>query len=213
MLRILITDDHAVVRQGLKQIVGEEPDMTVAGEATNAREMLALVQKGSYDVAVMDLHMPGISGLDALKELKQLCPSLPVLILSMQAEDQMAVRTLKLGASGYLTKESAAEDLVKAIRKVVSGGRYVSPTLAERLAYDVAFGTERPLHECLSSREYQVFCLIASGTSASEIADNLCLSVKTISTYRTRIMEKMHMKNNAEIITYAIHNKLLVSLE
>ncbi|MBI2882441.1 MAG: response regulator transcription factor [Candidatus Methylomirabilis oxyfera] len=209
MLRILIADDHAVVRQGLKQIVGEEPDMRVTGEAANGSEMLALCQKAPYDVVVLDIHMPGTSGLDALKELHQCCPHLPVLILSMHPEDQVAVRTLKMGAAGYLTKESAPEELVKAIRKVVSGGRYVSPTLAERLACDVASKIDRPLHEDLSSREYQVLCLIGAGKRVNDIAAELNLSVKTVSTYRARILEKLQMENTADLIVYAIRNKLV----
>ncbi|MBI2884312.1 MAG: response regulator transcription factor [Candidatus Methylomirabilis oxyfera] len=209
MLRVLIVDDHAVVRQGLKQIVGAEPDMRVTGEAANANELLALARHEPYDVVVLDLHMPGISGLDALKELKHDCPQLPVLVLSMHPEDQVAVRTLKLGASGYLTKESAPEELVKAIRKVVSGGRYVSPTLAERLANDVAIATDRPLHEGLSSREYQVLSLIGAGKRVNDIATQLNLSVKTVSTYRARILEKLQMSRTADLIAYAIRNKLV----
>lgn len=209
MLRVLITDDHAVVRQGLKQIVDAEPDIRVTGEASNATEMLALARQAPYDVVVLDIHMPEISGLDALKELKQVCPHLPVLMLSMHPEDQVAIRTLKMGASGYLTKESAPEELVKAIRKVGSGGRYISPTLAERLASDLAIGTDRPLHEYLSSREYQVLCLVGSGHSVNDIAAQLNLSVKTISTYRTRILEKLQFKRTADLIAYAIRNRLV----
>ena len=209
MLRVLIADDHAVVRQGLKQIVGGEPDMRVTGEASSATELLALARKEPCDVVVLDIHMPGISGLDALKELRHDRPQLPVLILSMHPEDQVAVRTLKMGASGYLTKESVPEELVKAIRKVVSGGRYISPTLAERLAYDVAGGTDRPPHECLSSREHQVLCLIGAGKRVHDIAEELNLSVKTVSTYRTRILEKLQLKNTADLIAYTIRNGLV----
>ncbi|HWR20605.1 MAG TPA: response regulator transcription factor [Verrucomicrobiae bacterium] len=209
MLRILIVDDHAVVRQGLKQIVGAEPDMRVTGEAANATELLAMARQASYDVVVLDIHMPGISGLDALKELKHDCPQLPVLVLSMHPEDQVAVRTLKMGASGYLTKESVPEELIKAIRKVVSGGRYVSPTLAERLVADLAIGTDRPPHECLSSREYQVLCMIGSGKSVNNIAAQLNLSVKTISTYRARILAKLQATHTADLIAYAIRNRLV----
>ena len=209
MIRILIVDDHTVVRRGLKQIVSEETDMEVTGEARNAYEMLTLVRKQQCDVVVADISMPGRSGLDVLKELKQERPKLPVLVLSMHPEDQYAVRALKLGAAGYMTKESAPEELVKAIRKVVTGGRYVSPALAEKLALDLATETERPPHETLSEREHQVFCMIARGKTVKEIADELALSVKTISTYRTRILEKLAMKNNAEIIHYAISNKVV----
>ena len=209
MIRILIVDDHTVVRRGLKQILTEETDMSVVGEAHNAQEMLTLVRKLPCDVIVADISMPGRSGLDVLKELKQDRPKLPVLVLSMHPEDQYAVRALKLGASGYMTKESAPEELVKAIRKVVSGGRYVSPSLAEKLALDLAVDTDRSPHENLSEREHQVFTMIASGKTVKEIADELALSVKTISTYRTRILEKMAMKNNAELIHYAISNRLV----
>jgi two-component system, NarL family, invasion response regulator UvrY len=209
MIRIIIVDDHTVVRRGLKQILSEESDMSVVGEAYNAQEMLALVRKQQCDVIVADISMPGRSGLDVLKELKQDRPKLPVLVLSMHPEDQYAVRALKLGASGYMTKESAPEELVKAIRKVVSGGRYVSPSLAEKLALDLAVDTDRSPHETLSEREHQVFTMIARGKTVKEIADELALSVKTISTYRTRILEKMGMKNNAELIHYAISNRLV----
>jgi two-component system, NarL family, invasion response regulator UvrY len=209
MIRIIIVDDHTVVRRGLKQILSEESDMSVVGEAFNAQEMLALVRKQQCDVIVADISMPGRSGLDVLKELKQDRPKLPVLVLSMHPEDQYAVRALKLGASGYMTKESAPEELVKAIRKVVSGGRYVSPALAEKLALDLAVDTDRSPHETLSEREHQVFTMIARGKTVKEIADELALSVKTISTYRTRILEKMAMKNNAELIHYAISNRLV----
>jgi two-component system, NarL family, invasion response regulator UvrY len=209
MIRIIIVDDHTVVRRGLKQILSEESDMSVVGEAHNAQEMLTLVRKQQCDVVVADISMPGRSGLDVLKELKQDRPKLPVLVLSMHPEDQYAVRALKLGASGYMTKESAPEELVKAIRKVVSGGRYVSPALAEKLALDLAVDTDRSPHETLSEREHQVFSMIARGKTVKEIADELALSVKTISTYRTRILEKMAMKNNAELIHYAISNRLV----
>jgi two-component system, NarL family, invasion response regulator UvrY len=209
MLRVLIVDDHAVVRQGLKQIVGAEPDMRVTGEAANANELLALARHEPYDVVVLDIHMPGISGLDALKELKHDHPQLPVLILSMHPEDQVAVRTLKMGASGYLTKESAPEELVRAIHKVVSGGRYISPTLAERLADNITTGTDGPPHERLSSREYQVLCLIGSGIGVNHIAAELNLSVKTVSTYRARILEKLQMKSTGDLIAYAIRSRLV----
>ena len=209
MIRILIADDHIIVHRGLKQIVGEEPDMAVVGEALNAQEMLALVLKQHWDVVVLDISMPGKGGLDILKELKQERPKLPVLVLSMHPEDRYAVRALKMGAAGYMTKESAPEELVKAIRKVVTGGRYISPSLAEKLAFDLAADTDRPPHETLSDREYQVMCMIASGKSVKETAFELSLSVKTISTYRSRILEKMSMKNNAELIYYAIQNRLV----
>ena len=209
MIRILIADDHAVVHRGLKQIVDEEHDMAMVGHAHNGQELLTLVRKQPCDVVVLDISMPGRSGLDLLKDVKQERPTLPVLMLSMHSEDQYAVRALKVGAAGYLTKESAPEELVKAIRKVVTGGRYVSQSLAEQLAVDIGADTERPLHETLSDREHQVLCLIASGKSVTDIGAELSLSVKTISTYRARILEKMNMKNNAELTHYAIQNRLV----
>jgi DNA-binding NarL/FixJ family response regulator len=209
MIRILIADDHSVVRRGLKQIVGEEADMTVTGEARDSQELIALVRKQPCDLLLMDISMPGRDGLDVLKEVKHDHPALPVLILSVHPEDQYAVRTLKLGASGYLTKDSAPEELVQAIRKVLMGRKYVSPSLAERLASDLMTDSERPLHETLSDREHQVLCMLASGKSVKEIADELALSVKTVSTYRTRVLEKMHMSRNAELTAYALRHNLM----
>ena len=209
MIRILIADDHSVVRRGLKQIVGEEADMTVTGEARDSQELIALVRKQPCDLLLMDISMPGRDGLDVLKEVKHDHPALPVLILSVHPEDQYAVRTLKLGASGYLTKDSAPEELVQAIRKVLMGRKYVSPSLAERLASDLMTDSERPLHETLSDREHQVLCMLASGKSVKEIADELALSVKTVSTYRARILEKMNLRNNAELTHYAITSRLV----
>ncbi|HSB68013.1 MAG TPA: response regulator transcription factor [Candidatus Methylomirabilis sp.] len=210
MIRILIVDDHAVVRQGVKQIVGQEADMTVVGEARSAEEMLGFIRGQECDVVVEDISMPGRSGLDALKELKQERPRLPVLILSVHPEHQYAVRALKLGAAGYMTKESAAEELVQAIRQVVSGGRYVSPTLAETLAYDLAANTGSPRHVTLSERERQVLCLVGSGRTVAEIAEELSLSIKTVSTYRTRMLEKLQMRTTADLIQYAVTNRLVV---
>lgn len=209
MIRILIADDHIVVHRGLKQILGDEPDMSVVGEALNAQEVLALVRKRDWDVVVLDISMPGKSGLDIIEELKQERPKLPVLILSMHPEDRYAVRALRVGAAGYLTKESAPEELVKAIRKVVTGGRYVSPSLAERLAFVLSTNSEQPPHETLSNREYQVLCMIGSGKSVGAIAVDLSLSVKTISTYRARVLEKMTLKNTSELIHYALQNRLV----
>jgi two-component system, NarL family, invasion response regulator UvrY len=209
MLRILIADDHPIVRQGLKQILSEESDMGVFGEAQNSQEVLELVQKQDWDIVILDITMPGRGGIDVLKELKHQYPKLPLLILSMHPEDQYAVRALKAGAGGYLTKESAQEELIKAIRKVVRGGKYISSTLAEKLAFDLETETEKPLHETLSDREHQVLLMIASGKTVSEIAEELSLSVKTIDTYRARILEKMKMKTNAELTHYAIKNALV----
>jgi two-component system, NarL family, invasion response regulator UvrY len=208
MIKILIADDHPVVRRGLKQIVAEEPNMVVAGEAQNAKEVLELIRKQDWDVVMLDITMPDRSGLEVLKQLKKEYPKLPVLVLSVHSEEQYAMRVLKSGAAGYMTKESAPEELVRAIRKVVAGGKYVSSSLAERLAFDLESG-EEPLHETLSNREFQVMCMIASGKTVKEIADRLFLSVKTASTYRARILRKMKMKTNAELIYYAIKNRLV----
>jgi len=209
MLKILIADDHPVVRQGLKQILSEEPDMAVLGEAQNSQEVLELVRKQDWDIVILDITMPGRGGLDVLKELKHERPKLPVLILSVPPEDQYAVRALKAHASGYMTKDSAPDELVNAIRKILRGGKYISPALGEKLAVYLETETEKPLHETLSDREYQVMLMIASGKTVSEIAEELSLSVKTIDTYRARILEKMRMKNHAELMHYAIKHGLV----
>jgi DNA-binding NarL/FixJ family response regulator len=209
MIRILIADDHAVVRQGLKQILLEAFEPATFGEAGHAQEVLDQVRAQEWDVVILDITMPGRSGLEVLKELKQARPKLPVLVLSMHPEDQYAVRTLKAGAAGYMTKDSAPDELVGAVKKILRGGKYVSPSLAEKLAFSLDADTQRPPHESLSDREFQVMCMIASGKTVGEIADELCLSVKTISTYRTRILEKMNLKNNAELTHYAIQNRLV----
>ncbi len=209
MIKILIADDHVIVRQGLKQIVADTHDIVVAGEASNGREVLDKVLKNDYDVVLLDITMPGKSGLDVLKELKNYKIAIPVLILSIHPEEQYAVRTLKAGAAGYLTKESASDELVAAIRKVALGGKYVSSFLAEKLAFDLETETEKPPHQALSDREYQVMCMIALGKTVKEIAEELLLSAKTVSTYRSRILLKMQMKNNAELIRYTIENQLL----
>ena len=208
MIKILVADDHAIVREGLKQIVRETSDMEVAGEAADGRQVVQMVANDDWDVVLLDIGMPGKSGMDILKELKAERPGLPVLMLSMYPEEQYAVRALKAGASGYLTKESVPDELINAIRKVSAGGKYVSSSLAEKLAYDLEADVEKPLHETLSDREYQVMIMIAKGETIKDIADNLCLSIKTISTYRSRILEKMRMKNNAELMHYAIKHKL-----
>jgi len=209
MIRVLIADDHPIVRQGLKQILAEAPDIVVKGEACNGTEALEKVRTARWDVVVLDITMPGISGLDLLKQVKSEQPKLPVLVLSMHPEEQYAVRVLRAGASGYLTKDSAPDQLMSAIRKVAKGGRYVSPSLAEQLAYDLDAGSEKPLHKNLSDREFQVLCLIASGKTVTEIAEELALSVKTISTYRARLLEKMNMTRNAQLTNYGIKNGLV----
>ncbi len=208
MIRVLIADDHAIVREGLKQIVAESPDMIVADEAGDGKEALKKALEGDFDVVVLDITMPGINGLDALKQIRNQRPKLPILVLSMHPEEQYAVRVLKAGASGYLTKESAPEELIASIRRVSKGMKYISPSLAERLASELGNDHDGPLHETLSDREYQVMCMIASGKAPTEIAEELSLSIKTISTYRGRILEKMGMKSNAEIIRYSMEHEL-----
>ena len=209
MIRTLIADDHAVVRQGLRQILEETGDIVVAGEAATGQEVLHHVRKQEWDLVVLDLNMPGASGIDVLKTLRQERPKLPILVLSMHAEDQYALRVIRAGASGYLTKESAPNDLIQAARKVVAGGRYVSPALAELLVAEVAEGNGGPLHKALSDREFQVLRLLGQGMAVSEIAEALSLSPKTVSTYRRRLLDKMSMKSNAELIHYAVKNGLV----
>ena len=209
MLKALIADDHAVVRRGLKEILAEELNVAGFGEAGNTAELLELVRKEHWDILILDITMPGRSGLEVLKDLKHDSPRLPVLVLSMHPEDQFATRTLKAGAAGYMTKENAPAELIIAVRKVLSGGTYVSASLAEKLARELATDPgERP-HEALSDREYQVMRMIGSGKAVGTIAQELSLSKKTISTYRAHILEKMRMKNNAEIIHYVLTNHLL----
>jgi two-component system, NarL family, invasion response regulator UvrY len=208
-MRILLADDHAVVRHGLKQILADEFKRAEFGEARNAHEALRLVWNERWDVVVLDITMPGRSGLEVLREIKKSKPKLPVLVLSMHPENQFALRVLKRGAAGYMTKESAPDELVGAIKKVLAGGRYVSASLAERLASYVSSDTQQPAQELLSDREFQVLRLIASGKMVSEIAKELSLSVKTISTYRTRTLEKMGLRNNAELMHYAMQHHLV----
>lgn len=209
MIRVLIADDHAVVRSGLKQILAETPDIIAAGEATNGRDVLEKLEAQPWDVLVLDITMPGRSGLEILKDIQHLRPELPVLVLSMHAEEQFATRMLKAGASGYLNKESAPEELVKAIRKVHAGGKYVSATQAERMVGELTGDVNKLPHELLSDREYEILCLIASGKTPTQIAGELSLSVKTVSTYRSRILEKMNLSTNAQLTHYAIKGGLV----
>lgn len=209
MMRILIADDHAVVRDGVKKIVEEQPGEVAYGEARTAQEALRLVSEENWDVVVLDITLGGRNGLEVLKELKQVRPKLPVLILSMHSEEQYARRAFKAGAAGYITKDSSRAELVEAINKVINGGRYVSLALAEKLVFDIERGTDRPPHEALSDREFEVMNLIALGKTVTEIAEMLSLSDKTISTYRARILKKMGMSTNAEITRYAIKNNLV----
>jgi DNA-binding NarL/FixJ family response regulator len=209
VIKILISDDHAIVREGLKQILAETADMVVAGEATNGHEVLEHIRREDWDLVLLDLAMPGKDGLETLKELKKEKPKLPVLVLSIYPEEQYAVRALKAGASGYLTKESAPEQLIAAIRKVSQGGKYISSSLAENLASHLEVDADKPVHELLSDREYQVMLMIASGKTVKEIADKMFLSVKTVSTYRVRALHKMEMKNNSAFTYYAIKHGLI----
>jgi two-component system invasion response regulator UvrY len=209
MLRLLIADDHEVVRKGLVKVLAEALQPIRIDEAKNGQEALGKVLKSGYDLVVLDIKMPGKSGLDVLKEIKQQQPKLPVLILSMHPEEQFAIRAIRAGASGYLTKECAGDELVLAVRKALKGERYVSGSLAELMAGELDSDSEKPLHEILSDREYQVMLMIASGKPVGAIATELCLSAKTISSYRANILLKTRMKNNAEITHYAIQNKLV----
>ncbi|MDP2808976.1 MAG: response regulator transcription factor [Rhodocyclaceae bacterium] len=209
MIRVLIADDHAIVRQGLKQILSETDDLVVAGEADDGAEALHLARDRQWDVFLLDVSMPNRNGIDTLKQLKKEFPRLPVLILSMHPEEQYAVRALKAGASGYLTKQSAPEQLVTAIRKVAGGKKYVSPAVAEQLADAIAGDGEQSLHELLSDREYEVLKLIAAGRTLTQIAEELNLAVATISTFRARIIEKTGLKSNAEMIRYGIEHGLI----
>jgi DNA-binding NarL/FixJ family response regulator len=204
-----VVDDHAVVRQGVRQILSEQFRDATIGEAASAQEMMEQLRLHNWDVVVLDVGMPGKSGLDALKEVKQASPKLPVLVLSAYPEDQLARRMLKAGAAGYLNKDSAPNELVRALRKILGGGKFVSAAVAELLASNLDDHFEKPLHEQLSDREYQVMCLIAVGRSLKEIADDLCVGISTINTYRARILEKMQMRNNTELTHYAIENRLV----
>jgi DNA-binding NarL/FixJ family response regulator len=204
MLRICIADDHAIVRKGLKQILSETPDLVVSGEAATGQELLRQVGKNDFDVVLLDISMPGRNGLEILKELRAEKPRLPVLILSVYPEEQYAVRALKTGAAGYLTKESAPEELIAAIRRISLGKKYVTSSLAEKLASYLETDLEKPPHESMSNREFSILCRIGAGKSVTEIAAELTLSVKTVSTYRSRILKKLGLKNNAEIMKYAI---------
>ena len=209
MIKVLVADDHPIVRLGIKQMMADVPDICVAGEAESGAEVLKKVAEEHWDVVLLDMAMPGRSGIETLKRIKDIKPKLPVLILSMYPEDQYAMRLLQAGAAGYMTKESAPDLLVKVIQEVAVGKRYISPALASVLAAKVIDKDDVPPHETLSDREYQIFCLLAGGKAVSEIADDLSLSVKTISTYRARIMEKMSLTKNAELTYYAIKNRLV----
>lgn len=203
-MKLLVADDYPLFRRGVKDILADGLGKVTVGECDNAHDLLELVRRQRWDAVILDITMPGSSGTETLKRLKAECPKLPVVILSMHPEDQYAVRMFKAGANAYLTKSSAPDELVKAIKKVVGGGQYVSSTLGEKLATTLRVSSEAVLHEQLSDREYEVFRLIASGKTVSEIASIMHLGVTTISTYRARILEKMSLKNNAELTRYAL---------
>lgn len=211
MTRLVIADDHPIVREGLRRVVEDAPGggITVAGEASDGDELLARATTWNPDVVLLDITMPGPGFVETIQRLKAILPRVRILVLSVQPEDQFAVRALKAGASGYVSKNLSPEQLVTAIHEVIRGGRYISPTLAQKLAAVVADGADRPPHEGLSAREYQVLCLIGAGKSVKEIAAVMDLSVKTVSTYRTRILEKTTLKSNAEIIRYTVEHGLV----
>ena len=209
MIRVLIADDHPIVRGGLKELLVRHLENVECGEAENAQQVLAQVQRHPWDVLILDITMPGRSGLDILSDLKLVQPKLPILVLSAHPEDQYAKRVLRAGVQGYLKKESAPEELIQAVRKLLAGSRYVSPTLAEQLARDLHESTDRPVHETLSAREFEILVMIGSGKTVSQIAEELHLSVTTVSTYRARILEKMKMATTAELMRYAFRNHLV----
>ncbi len=209
MTKVMIADDHEVVRKGLKTILQETNDLTVVAEVSNGNEVLTKLQEIEIDVLVMDFDMPEKNGLDTLKEVKILYPKLPVIILSIFSEEHFGTRFLKAGAAGYLRKSTASNLLVEAIRKVSKGGNYISPTLADKLVAGLNVDQTKDAHESLSDREFQVFRLLASGKKLKDIGEELCLSVHTISTYRSRILKKMDLNNNADLVTYAIQNKII----
>ena len=207
-IKVLVADDHEIVRQGLKTIISEHSDLSIAGEAENGNQVLKIVKKTKVDVVLLDFDMPEKNGLDTLVELKALYPKLPVMILSIFPEDHYGTRFLKAGASGYLQKSSATNQLIDAIRKVFNGGKYISSALTDKLVRGLNKDKEQFLHESLTDREFQVFRLLATGKKLKEMADELCLSINTISTYRSRILQKMDLKSNADVIRYAIENGL-----
>lgn len=208
MIRIITVDDHAVVRHGLKQIIEEEPDMKVVGEAGNGRDAISVIRQTASDIVILDITLPEMSGIEVLHHLRRELPDIPVLIMSMHEEEQYALRVLKSGASGYLQKDTIPEEMIKAIRKIIAGGKYISPSFSETLIPGQKL-SEKPLHENLSDREFQIMCMIAHGKALKDIGEALCISGKTVSTYRTRILEKMGMKTNADIVGYALKHKLI----
>jgi two-component system, NarL family, invasion response regulator UvrY len=209
MIHVLIVDDHAIVRQGLKQIIESDPGMRVAAEASHGAEALRILRDADCDVVLLDLSMPDMNGMDVLKQIRAFNPMLPVLILSIHPEDQYAIRLIRAGAAGYLTKDSAPPEVIDALKRVADGRKYISETVAEIMADDLRAPEDKLPHERLSDREYQIFTLLASARTVTEIGEELSLSVKTVSTYRTRILEKMHLTNNMELMRYAVDKHLI----
>jgi len=209
LIRIIIADDHSIVRRGIKEIISDTSYMIITGEAKSGEELLVLLSNNECDIAVMDLSMPGKNGLEVLSEINKLFPALKVLILSVHPEEKYGLEVLRSGADGYLTKESAAEELLNAINKIMNGGKYISMNLSEKIVEDINKKRNGSLHTLLSEREYEVFNMIAKGKSVSDISEELSLSIHTISTYRARIMEKMNLKNNADLTYYAIKHNLI----
>ena len=209
MIKVLIADDHGIIRKGIKQILSRTSDIEVSAEASTGQEALEKIWTIHFDLVILDISLPGRNGLEILKQIKSQKPKLPVLILSMYPEEQYAVRVLRAGASGYLTKESDKNELVEAIRRIAEGKKYITPSLAEKLASELEPSNDKALHERLSDREYHILCLIAKGKSSNEIAEELALSIKTVSTHRARVLEKMGMKSNAELTYYAVQSKLV----
>jgi two-component system, NarL family, invasion response regulator UvrY len=209
MIRVLVADDHPLLRHGLKQVLEQEPDLGEVGEAADSEQALEQIDQKKWDVVILDIAMPGRGGLDVLREIRRRNPTLPVLVLSVHSEDDFAVRAIKAGANGYLSKVNPTTEVLRAVRKVLTGKKYVSASLAEALANALESENERALHESLSDREFQVMCRIASGKTVSQIAVEIALSVKTVSTYRARVLEKMHMSTNSELTRYAIQRGLV----
>ena len=209
MIKILIVDDHPIIRNGLKNIISYEHDMKIVCESSTGQQVIELAEKNELDIVILDIFLPDINGFDVLIKLRHLFPQLPVLMISAMSEDLYASKTLKAGASGFISKDAAPEELIIAIRKIVSGGHYINPVFAEKIAMDFQGNLLKPPHERLSSREFQVLTFIASGKSMGEIAADLSLSIKTVSTYRTHILEKMELKNNADLVKYCIHEGLI----
>ncbi|MCC6916187.1 MAG: response regulator transcription factor [Nitrosomonas sp.] len=209
MIRVMITDDHAIVRQGLKQILSETGDISVTGEAENGFQAVRIVRQHAFDVMLLDISLPDRNGIEVLKQIRKEKPELAVLMLSMHNENEFAIRALKAGAAGYLNKQSAPAQLVTAIRQVASGQKYITPALAMELANAITTGTDQPLHASLSDREYQTLCLIAAGRGLTEISEEMCLSPKTVSVYRSRLLEKLKLTNNSELIRYALMHHLV----